>query len=220
MCGRIAYYFDEEDFREFPMLEKFLELTSDYNVYPTKPVPVLYNNGTVEMVHWGLIPSQAKNKNFYSFNARSESLTEKPLFREPYRSKRCLIVVSGFYEPHQLTGDQYFFKPESGVFTLAGLWDTWAPRGTAIMNTCTIITTTPNSIIESIHDRMPVILKPEHYDLWLDRSAQSPKELDHLLAPYDGDITHYQVAPFVGDAKNNGPECVVPYTPDSSQLYF
>lgn len=219
MCGRIAYYFDPDD-PELPLIEKFLAFKPDYNVYPTKPVPTILNTGETGLICWGLIPPRAKNKNFHPFNARAESLTEKPLFREPYRSKRCLIVVSGFYEPHQLTGDQYYFKPNSGIFALAGLWDTWAPRGKAIMNTCTIITTTPNPMIEPIHNRMPVILKPENYNLWLDRSVQSPEELDPLLVPFDGDMTHYQVAPFVSDAKNNGPECVEPYTPDSDQLHF
>lgn len=147
-------------------------------------------------------------------NARAETVDEKPSFKHNLQRKRCLVVADGFYEwkkegstkrPHRIT------LKSNELFGFAGLWDTWnSPTGDSI-NSCSIITTTPNELMAEIHDRMPVILSRDSELVWLDQSVVESHFLKSLLVPYPADLMiAYEVSTLVNSPKNNGPECLVP----------
>jgi putative SOS response-associated peptidase YedK len=147
-------------------------------------------------------------------NARAETVAEKPSFRRALQKRRCLILADGFYE-WQKEGKKkipmYIALKSHGPFGLAGLWETWkSPEGETI-HSCTIITTTPNALMEAIHNRMPVILPRETEAVWLDRTVEKPQRLLPLLAPYDPDLmAAYAVSPLVNSPKNDAPACLTP----------
>jgi putative SOS response-associated peptidase YedK len=221
MCGRFTLTVDPADLREaFPGLTFPEEMLPRYNVAPSQPVAVVANNGknAVEFFKWGLVPSWAKDPEIGNrmINARAETLAEKPSYRAAYRRRRCLILADGFYEwkpvPGQKSKTPMLVKLKSGEpFAFAGLWEGWHLDQEDAILSCTIITTTPNALMEKIHDRMPVILKPEAYPLWLDLADQPSDKLDKLLKPYPAaQMTAFAVSRAVNDPKNDSPECVQP----------
>jgi putative SOS response-associated peptidase YedK len=137
-------------------------------------------------LRWGLIPSWAKDERTgaKTFNARAETLLERPTFRDAFRQRRCLVLAGGFYEWDAQRQPVYFYLESGKPFALAGLWDTWKSPAGETVNSCTVITTTPNQLLRRVHDRMPVILSPEDYDLWLDRNLTDVRDLSHILSPY------------------------------------
>ena len=165
------------------------EFTSDLNVSPGKNIPVVINKDTrsVEMLKWGLIPSWSKDPLIGNklINARSETIAEKPSFRNSFKYRRCLILADGFYE-WKVEGSRkqpYKFKLIDGKpFTFAGIWDHWQDKSGQQLQTCSIITTVPNGIMAEYHDRMPVILEKEHRWEWL--KDQPLQELHTMLKPY------------------------------------
>jgi putative SOS response-associated peptidase YedK len=154
------------------------------------------NNGSLhlDMLRWGLIPSWSKEENIGSrmINARAETLAEKPSFKRLLHSKRCLVVTDGFYEWRQESGTKsktpmYMTLKSKEPFAFAGLWDSWrSPDGQQI-RTCTIITTEPNELLATIHNRMPAILTPEARDAWLDPALNDEHALVSMLVPYKSD---------------------------------
>ncbi len=171
---------------------------------------------TTYIFRWGLIPYWAKDESIGNklINARAETLEEKPSFRKSFEQKRCLILADGFYEwkkegrvkkPHRIT--LHDGKP----FAFAGLWNSWvSPTGQTI-NSCTIITTTPNRLMEPIHNRMPVILPQDMESLWLDERLISSNEVKGLLRPFPAEqMEAYEVSPLVNSPRKNVRECVVP----------
>jgi putative SOS response-associated peptidase YedK len=193
MCGRFTLYHTPEEVAErFGVLEA-LETEARYNIAPTQSVAVVTQNGTRHLAsyHWGLIPSWAKDPAIGNkmINARAETLTEKPSFRTALSRRRCLVPADGFYE-WQAAPDgskaktpMYLHRKDSGLFAFAGLWDEWhAPDGSPLRS-CTIITTTPNAVAARVHDRMPVILRPDDEPLWLDHSVTDTRDLVSLLVP-------------------------------------
>ena len=144
-------------------------------------------------------------------NARSETAPEKPSFRRAFRSKRCLIPADGFYEWKREPGGKqpyYFHMKEGRPFAFAGLWERWEKDGALL--SCAILTTRANSVLEGIHDRMPVILPSGSYDLWLDPDADR-EELGELMIPYPGDdLETYPVSRFVNSPRNNDERCIEP----------
>lgn len=198
------------------------DIPPSYNIAPTQPVAAIVHSPDVglqlQSLRWGLIPSWAKDPTIGSklINARAETVAEKPSFRSAFRQRRCLIPADGFYEWQQVPSSRqkqpYFIGlQDEGLFAFAGLYEQWhSPEG-EISNTCTIITTTANELVEPIHERMPVILAPENYDLWLDRSRCEVDRLHELLAPYPADAMQiYPVSRIVNSPKNNSPECKQP----------
>ncbi|MBP9041613.1 MAG: SOS response-associated peptidase [Anaerolineaceae bacterium] len=169
------------------------EFVPSNNVSPGQLVPVVTDLVTrnVEMFKWGLIPAWAKDPKigYKMFNARAETLTEKPSFRVPLARKRCLILADGFYE-WKLEGDKknpYLFTlKDRAPFTFAGLWDTWKDPEGRLVNSCTIITTRPNNLMVLYHDRMPVILGPSLRWQWLE--DQSTAALLEMLNPISEDL--------------------------------
>jgi len=221
MCGRFTLTVDPADLAEaFPDFTFPGQLTPRYNIAPTQPVLALPNDGTgkADFFVWGLIPSWAKDPTIGShlINARAETLSEKPSFRAAYKYRRCLIPSNGFYEWQARPGTKvkvpHFIHLKSGtVFAFAGLWEEWfAPDGSQVKS-ATIVTTAPNSLMETIHNRMPVIIPPESYMNWLDPAPKPTGSLQSLLVPYPGDkMQAYPVSMLVNSPANDNPNCIIP----------
>jgi putative SOS response-associated peptidase YedK len=166
-----------------------LQIAPRYNIAPTQNVVAILPNETLDVLRWGLVPAWAKDESIGSkmINARAETLAEKPSFKRLLNSKRCLVVADGFYEWKKEAGGKtpmYITLKNKELFAFAGLWDSWrSPEGEQI-RTCTLITTQPNDLVVSIHNRMPVILSAEARKEWLDPSLHDEHLLLPLLAPY------------------------------------
>ncbi len=191
-----------------------------YNIAPSQPVAVVANDGknTLDYYLWGLIPSWAKDPSIGSrmINARSETLSEKPSYRNAFRRRRCLVLADGFYEwkasPAKKSKIPMYIQLKDGKpFALAGLWEDWqGPEGSRILS-CTIITTQPNSFMKDIHDRMPVILPESAYAAWLDPVEANPALLQPLLQPYPADAMRaYEVSTLVNSPGNELAACILP----------
>ncbi len=221
MCGRFTITVDRETIqRAFPWLEVQAQITPRFNVAPTQPIAVIPNDGEnkLDFFVWGLIPSWAKDPKMGSrmINARSETLAKKPSFRAAYRRRRCLILADGFYEWQKVPGEKtkipHYIKMKSDQpFGIAGLWEIWnAPDGSVIKST-TIITTQPNDLVAQVHNRMPVILKPEAYEHWLSTEEQNPEALNGYLGPYPAEeMKSFPVSRLVNSPQNDVPDCIVP----------
>lgn len=192
-----------------------------YNVAPGQMIMAVIHDGTQNRIgelKWGLIPSWAKDEKGAGrmINARAETLSEKPAYRIPFMRKRCLIPADGFYEWKKTDRGKQPMRivlKGGGIFSFAGLYDTWiAPDGRKI-STCTIVTTEPNRLMVDIHDRMPVILTGEDEHRWLDRNIRDPEILKPLLKPYPAEqMTAYPVTPAVGNAKLDLPDFILEWT--------
>jgi len=165
-------------------------------------------------LRWGLVPSWAKDDKIGSkmINARAETLLERASFKTLVGRKRAIIPADGFYEWKKSGNSKQPMRitlKEDALFSMAGLYDTWQTPDGSKLSTCTIITTSPNSLMADIHDRMPVILHPEDEAFWLDRSNSDTKALTALLKPYPADkMRAYPVSPIVGNVKNDSEECI------------
>jgi putative SOS response-associated peptidase YedK len=193
-----------------------------YNIAPTQEVVVVRADAperrrSAALMRWGLIPSWSKEgaTGPPMINARSETLAEKPTFRTALRSRRCLIPADGFYEWQQLPGGgrgknqpYYIHRPDGGPFAFAGLWETWSGGGPSI-ESCTIVTTEANATLRELHDRMPVVLGPADYALWLDPAVNEPAKLAQLLAPCGEDeLIAEPVTTHVNRVANDDPQCI------------
>lgn len=190
-----------------------------YNIAPSQNVIAVINDGErnrLGELKWGLIPPWADSPRvgFSMINARAETAADKPAFRTALRRKRCLIPADGFYEWKATVGGKQPMRivlKGRGLFSMAGLYETWqSPDGEKI-SSCTILTTEPNSLMAPIHDRMPVILRPEDEALWLNRTVQEPADLNRLLVPYRAsELEAYPVSTQVGNVRNDGPNLIEP----------
>jgi putative SOS response-associated peptidase YedK len=218
MCGRFALYSSVDEIRQaFSVQQVEMDLKSSYNVAPTQQVAVVVNKDGVNHLQpmvWGLIPVWAKDASIGSkmINARAETLAQKPSFKRPLATQRCLVVANGFFE-WQKTGPSripMFVRLRSGgPLGLAGLYDVWTSPSGEKITSCTIITTDANELVQSIHNRMPVILPQPEYQMWLDPRPKPPSELLPLLRPYMAqDLEAYPVSRLVNSPANNVPECV------------
>jgi putative SOS response-associated peptidase YedK len=193
MCGRFTLTIDINAVaKAFNVpVPPSLQTVPRYNIAPTQNVVAILSNGTahLDVLRWGLVPSWAKDESIGSkmINARAETLAEKPSFKRLLNAKRCLVVADGFYEWRKEQGGKtpmYITLNDNEPFALAGLWDTWrSPAGEQI-RTCTLITTQPNELMASIHNRMPVILSSGAQKEWLDPSLHDENVLLPLLASY------------------------------------
>ena len=209
MCGRYTLSSPPKTLTAwFELSEPPAALTPRYNIAPTQAVLVVANHGprTLQLMRWGLVPhwANASSVGNRMINARAETLHTKPAFRDPLRSRRCLIPANGFYEwRREADGSKtpiLIRSRSQQPLGLAGLWDEWrAPNGTPLRS-CTIVTTQPNAIIAPIHDRMPVILARDDYAQWLTSDEIPPDELMRLLAPApDGGLETHPVARLVNE---------------------
>jgi putative SOS response-associated peptidase YedK len=222
MCGRFTLTVDPADLQLLLNLGELpSELSPRYNIAPTQPVAVVADPASrrVEMFRWGLIPSWAKDPSIGSrmINARGETLDEKPAFRAAFKRRRCAVLADGFFEWQKIEEGQrtlkrpYHIRLASGKpFAFAGLWEMWKSSEGEDVRTCTIVTGEPNSLMQPIHDRMPVILDAESMWEWLDPDA-TPVGLRALLEPYPADqMEAYVVSTLVNKPENDVPECIAP----------
>jgi putative SOS response-associated peptidase YedK len=220
MCGRfslgatirVGQLFDLPNWPETP---------PRYNIAPSQAVSAVIQNremGTREFrpFRWGLVPSWAKDPTIGDrmINARSETAATKPAFRKPLRERRCLILADGFYEwkregPRK---QPYYIKLRDGQpFAFAGLWDRWHPADGQPLETCTILTITPNEVLQGLHDRMPVLLPSSAYSLWLDPAVRDVETVQAPLTPYPAEeLTAYPVSTRVNNPANDSPKCIAP----------
>jgi putative SOS response-associated peptidase YedK len=201
-------------------VEEVPPLVERYNVAPAQAVlgiRELSSTREATFFKWGLVPSWAKDKAIGNklINARSETVTEKPSFREAFARRRCLVPVDGFFEWSR-RGDRkrpfYFPMRDGEPFAIAGPWERWEGEG-GPLETCTLLTTSANELLAPYHDRMPVILRPEDYDVWLGAAGGGADRLTSLLCPYPHEeMTAYAVSPLVNSPSNDSQRCVEPIT--------
>ena len=219
MCGRFALMTPGKTLADRFGLAEVPDLEPHYNIAPTQMVAVIrVDRETLQRrlvtVRWGLIPFGAKDISIGQkmINARSESAAEKPAFRSAFKSRRCLVLTDGFYQwkKGKVGKQPYLFRMKDGSpFAFAGLWERWKDPKDETIESCAILTTDANELMEPIHDRMPVILDPKDYDLWLDPEVKDPEVLNPLLRPYPSqEMVAEPVSPKVNKASYDAPDCV------------
>lgn len=217
MCGRMVQEYSWDDaVRFFELMEQAglapqepAGYRASWNICPTQPAAVVRSDGPA-VLRWGLVPSWAKEdggrKLPKPFNARAEGLAKSGMFRSSLKSRRCVVVASGFYEWTSAPSGKtpyYIYDASAAPLLMAGLW---AKRDD--LETFTVVTCRPNAFMDDLHHRMPVMLSPEGAMHWLD----APDEA--LLVPWSGDLAKHEVSPAVGNGRNNTPELTQPHEPD------
>ena len=184
-----------------------------YNIAPTQDILSIRrteDNREAVFLKWGLVPSWAKDVSIGAklINARSETLTEKPSFREAFKKRRCIIPADGFYEWQRTDGKKqpFFFQVrDESPFGFAGLWERWQGVGGEAIESCTILTTEANEVLRPVHDRMPVILHPNDYELWLDEDMRKRELIKDLLRPYpSSEMISHPVSTAINSPHNQG----------------
>ena len=218
MCGRFTQERPASELAEIFGAEPLVEDPgSHYNVAPTDEALVVVQRDdqrAVTAYRWGLIPHWASAAKVGSrmINARAETITVSPAFRDAFVRKRCIVPVESFYEWKREGGGRQPYRvarADGRPLVLAGLWAGWRdPDADAVVRTFTIVTTTPNDQLADLHDRMPVVLEPETWDRWLDPRPADPSELMGLLAPSVADLEIYAVGRDVNDVRRDGPELI------------
>jgi putative SOS response-associated peptidase YedK len=218
MCGRFVIAFTDGFHARFRVGDNDVKVTPRFNIAPSQDVPIVLRDSPnrLEMMHWGLIPSwsKAERTGLKLINARSESVMEKPMFKRLIGDHRCLVPATGFYE--WMTTDEgkvpFYISSKRGDFLgFAGLFDQWhSPEG-LVISSFTIITTAANELMNPIHDRMPVIVRPEDEDIWVERKALDPGIMRRILAPYPSEeLVAHQVAKMVRNPGAEGPDLIRP----------
>lgn len=216
MCARYSFFSVQLFQQEFDLDPDGIE--AHYNIAPTDVVPAVTetNEGrTLQFFQWGLVPSWSKDSSIGQklINARAETLTEKPSFRTAFKRRRCLLPADGFFEWKGEKGNKqpYFIRMRSArPFAIAGLYEYWEGVAGALA-TCTIVTTEPNELLSTIHNRMPVIVAKSDFDTWLDPKIQSAEPLLPILAPYpDGELEMFPVTRSMSNPGFESPTIVEP----------
>jgi putative SOS response-associated peptidase YedK len=237
MCGRYTLTHPHQAFTagQLGLFDPalFEAVRPRFNVAPTDVMPIVRRRSPdesalqLDLFRWGLIPFFSKDprEGAKMINARSEGIQSKPAFRRAFERKRCLVPADGFFEWEKIgkSKQPWYIRLKDGEpFAFAGLWDRWhpegAPEGSEPIGSFTIITTRANPLVTPLHDRMPVILAPKDYDLWLDpRSDKDP--LLALLVPFPGEaMSAYRVSPRVNRVENDDPDCIAPGQKAQGQL--
>lgn len=224
MCGRYQSRAQKQRIAEaFRVgIPPTFEILPSYNIAPQTNRPIVrLNRDTAErelaLLRWGLVPFFAKDPKiaYSTINARAESLTTSPTFREAMKRRRCLVPATGFYEWQKIgnkTRQPWTIELANGeLFAFAGLWDRWKDPATGtVLETYTIVTTDPNELVQPLHDRMPAILPPSDYDRWLDPGDPDRPPID-LLRPFPAEkMTAWKVGPAVGNTRNDSPDLRLP----------
>src|SRR5664280_1475507 len=218
MCGRYRLSRRKQLIQEYFETSDEVEWEPRYNIAPTQNVGIIRQDRAkperrFSLARWGLIPCWAKDSRMGNkmINTRSETVTEKPAFREAFERRRCLIPTDGFYEwkrAAKVKQPFHFGLQDDSLFAFAGLWDRWKNASGQVVESCSILTTEPNALLADVHDRMPVMMNPEHYDLWLDPGLRRVDALKEMLNPFDATLMkRYPVSTRVNFVKNDDPEC-------------
>lgn len=222
MCGRYVLSGDPSTYGEFLSVDRIVaeSIERSYNVAPTDQVLSVAewkDERLLGEMRWGFVPFWADDAKGMQINARSETVATKPMFRDSFARKRCILPADGFYEwepkdagrtPH------WVFRADGFPMAFAGIWSTWKDPSTGeLVRTCAIITTKAQGSISKIHARMPVILDPSVWDAWLDRGLTDPSEAERLLQPIASDILmERSVSKRVNNVRNDGPDLIEPAT--------
>ena len=234
MCGRLAITLPPDAMRAVFRYVEQPNFPARFNVAPTQPVPVVRlereSSGAKQrhfvLVRWGFLPGFVKDPKDFPLviNARAETVADKPSFRNALRRRRCIFIADAFYEWRRPPGgrrkgtppsEPFLFRRRDGApMALAGLWETWAgPNGEEVDTAC-IVTTTANGSMAAIHDRMPVILEPQDFDMWLDCDAHDADEVTHLMKPAADDVLEFwPISTAVNKVSNDTPDIQVPVGP-------
>ncbi len=216
MCGRFNLTATPEAIAEHFHLQRPPRFQASYNITPAQKILsiVELEDTSLKAVHlfWGLVPSWAKDtKNSpHLINARAETLREKPSFRVAFDKRRCLIVASGFYEWQKREDHKQAFhihRQDHGLFALAGLWEHWQHDQESLYS-CTIITTQAADFMNQIHDRMPVIITPDHYTHWLDKTAKEHEAFALLSNPAYTQMVATPISDYVNNPRHDDVRCV------------
>lgn len=219
MCGRYTLMYDPEELQsEFDLVEVPEDYTPRYNIAPSQEVLTITSAEPrkAQLMRWGLVPFWAKDESIGNkmINARSETVQEKPSFRNAFGKRRCLVLADGFYEwkrgAKAKTSIPFFFRVKGGVpFAFAGLWETWGQDKDNLLHSCTILTTAANELVGEVHERMPVMLSGEKMGMWL--SDLEPAALQALCAPYAaGEMESWEVSTLVNSPANDRAGLVEP----------
>ena len=223
MCGRFALFHDASAIAEQLGVAEPEMYAARYNIAPTQPVMALravpdskLHKKELSHFFWGLMPRWAKDFSYAGrmINSRSETVAEKPSFKAPFKYRRCVVPMSGFYE-WQKVGKQkqphYIGMASGDVFGVAGIWETWGSPDGSELQSISLLTTEPNDFMKPLHNRMPVILHKEDYEEWMFTDPTEVDRLTHLFRPFPSEaMTAYPVTHYVGKATNEGIECIEP----------
>jgi putative SOS response-associated peptidase YedK len=217
MCGRFVITSAPEAIRRLLAYEEHPNFPPRYNVAPTQPVPIVRleeGRRHFALVRWGLIPSWVKDPRKFALliNARVEGIAEKPAFRAAMNRRRCLVPTDGFYE-WQRAGKAkrpYFIRArDRRPMAFAGLWESWTDPDGGVVESMAIVTCPANALLAPIHDRMPVILPEQHFELWLATEKVKAKDAEGLLAPAPEDLLEaFEISPLVNKVANEGPQLI------------
>jgi putative SOS response-associated peptidase YedK len=218
MCARLFLPVSAEELAEFLEIAGLPELEPRYNIAPGQDLLAVRSGPgggrRASFLRWGLVPSFAQDPKIGHrlINARSETAGTRGVFRESLRMRRCLVPAAGFYEWKSVGSAKqpYAVKPRAGLLAIGGLWDAWERDGRRL-ETCTLLTTTPNELIAPIHDRMPVLLDRERFAEWLDPRQQDPRGLAALMQPYPAErLLAHPVSTRVNRPTVDDPACLAP----------
>jgi putative SOS response-associated peptidase YedK len=220
MCGRFTLHLPPELLGSVFGVETPSQLPPRYNIAPSQLVSVIRagedDHNRIDLLKWGLVPSWAKDPAIGNklINARSETAHEKPSFRSAIKSQRCIVPASGFYEWSTAGNSKqpwYIRHKDDSPMGFAGLWESWRTPAGDFLETFCILTTTANSFMATLHERMPVILQPEDYNLWLNRELSGPLHLSRLFQPSPAeDLAAYKVSTIVNSPSHESPQCIEP----------
>ncbi len=229
MCGRFTLTATPDAVRRAFGLDETPDLEPRFNVAPGQDVATVAEDREGRRVlvprRWGLVPFWAEDPKIGGrlVNARSETAAEKPAYRDALRRRRCLVPADGFFEwSHAGRGPRqpwYASRGDGACFAIAGLYERWREPEGGRLETCVVLTTDANARLATLHDRMPVVLSPEHWPLWLDRSVREPERLEGLLRPAADDAFELRaVSPRVNRTEHDDPECIAP-VPHTGSLF-
>ncbi|MCH7803290.1 MAG: SOS response-associated peptidase [Acidobacteria bacterium] len=216
MCGRYSIFTPTDVLKLRFNVSRAEALKPTYNAAPTQNLPVILNSDprTIQRCRWGLIPSWAKEERIGNrmINARAETLLQKPSFRTPFKKQRCLVLTDGFYEWKQTSDGKVPHRismRDHEPFAFAGIWEVWKTPDGEDIQTFSIITTEPNELMKPLHHRMPVIVKQENEEKWLQEIDVS--EAQKMLEPYPfEDLEAYPISTLVNSPRNNSEDIIKP----------
>lgn len=215
MCGRYGLAVDGEALADALGLEGELDLAPRFNIAPTQSAPVVREEGegkALAMLRWGLVPSWARDAKIASrtINARSETVAEKPSFRAAFRSRRCLVPADGWFEWQGAKGSRapYWVQRTDGApFAMAGLWECWQSPVGEVIESFTVLTTDALANLRALHHRMPLILRREDHDAWMDPARTPAGALSGLIDSIPAAFDFFPVSPLVNHVANDAPQC-------------